>query len=126
MNRPIIIARTIVLVAGILQLILGSLFWAGIATNLIPVHATIGTILVLALWTVCYFAARAGAPKGLIVLTAVWGLILPIFGSLQAGTVTGSLHWIIQVVHVLLGLAAIALGRILSDVALRHRAAAAA
>jgi hypothetical protein len=124
MNRPIVIARTVVLVAGVLQLILGSLFWSGIATNLIPVHAAIGTILVLALWTLAYFAARAGAPRGLVVFTVVWGLILPVFGSLQTGILPGSLHWIIQVVHLLLGLSAMALSKILADAAIRARTVA--
>jgi hypothetical protein len=124
MNRPIVIARTVVLVAGVLQLILGSLFWSGIATNLIPVHAAIGTILVLALWTLAYFAARAGAPRGLVVFTVVWGLILPVFGSLQTGILPGSLHWIIQVVHLLLGLSAMALSKILADAAIRAHAVA--
>ncbi|HEY1574594.1 MAG TPA: hypothetical protein VGG05_24890 [Pseudonocardiaceae bacterium] len=121
MNRPIVIARTAVLVAGVLQLILGGLFWSGIATNLIPVHAAIGTILVLALWTLAYFAARAGAPRGLVIFTVVWGLILPVFGSLQTGILPGSLHWIIQVVHLLLGLSAMALSKILADAAIRAR-----
>lgn len=125
MNRPIVIARTAVLVAGVLQLILGALFWSGIGLNLIPVHAAIGTILVLALWTLAYFAARAGAPKGLVIFTVVWGLILPVFGSLQTGILPGSLHWIIQVVHLLLGLAALALSKILADAAIRARKVAA-
>lgn len=125
MNRPIIIARTTVLVAGIIQLVLGALFWSGIGRNLIPVHATIGTILVLALWTVAYFAARMGAPKGLVALTVVWGLIVPVFGTLQTGILPGSPHWIIQVVHLLLGLAALALSRIVSDAALHRQTAAA-
>ncbi|HEX5115338.1 MAG TPA: hypothetical protein VFW65_09095 [Pseudonocardiaceae bacterium] len=124
MNRPIVISRTAVLVAGALQLILGALFWSGIALNLVPVHATIGTILVLALWTLAYFAARAGAPKGLVILTVVWGLVLPVFGTLQGGILHGPLHWIIQVVHLLLGLAALALSKILADAAIRARTVA--
>ncbi|HEX3648344.1 MAG TPA: hypothetical protein VHV49_07940 [Pseudonocardiaceae bacterium] len=123
MNRPILIARTTVLVAGIVQLVLGALFWSGIGQNLVPVHATIGTILVLALWTVAFFAARAGAPRGLVVLAVVWGLIVPAFGTLQTSILPGSLHWIIQVVHLLLGLAAMALAGILTDAAKRRQKA---
>lgn len=122
MNRPILIARTTVLVAGVVQLVLGALFWSGIGDNLIPVHATIGTILVLALWTEAFFAARAGVPMGLVFLVVVWGLIVPVVGILQEGILPGSTHWIIQVVHLLLGLTAIALAGILSAAAQRRQA----
>ncbi|HKN96428.1 MAG TPA: hypothetical protein VJX10_04875 [Pseudonocardiaceae bacterium] len=120
MNRPILIARTTVLVAGVVQLVLGALFWSGVAENLIPVHATIGTILVLALWTEAFFAARAGVPKGLVALAVVWGLIVPVFGIVQDGILPGSTHWIIQVVHLLLGLTAMGLADILYSTARRR------
>jgi hypothetical protein len=114
MNRSISIARTVVIVAGIVQLVLGMLFWSGIGRNLIPVHATIGIILVLSLWTLALLAARAGAPIGLVVLVVVWGLILPVVGLGQTSVLHGSLHWIVQVVHLLLGLAALALASVLA------------
>jgi hypothetical protein len=125
MNRPIIIARTTVLVAGIVQLALGGLFWSGTADNLVPLHEAVGTILVVALWTVAYFAGRAGVSKGLVSLAVVWGLIVPVFGVLQSGILSGSLHWIIQVVHLLLGLTAMALAGIVTDAARRRQTVAA-
>lgn len=115
MNRSILITRTTVLVAGVIQLILGALFWSGIGQNLVPVHATVGAILVLTLWTEAYFAARAGAPRGLVAITVVWGLIVPVFGIMQTGILSGSLHWIVQVIHLLLGLTAMALASILAN-----------
>jgi hypothetical protein len=109
MTKPVAITRAIVIAAGVVQLILGGLLWAGIGKNLVPVHATIGTILVLSLWTCAFFAARAGAPRGLVALAVVWGLIVPVVGVTQTSILPGSTHWIIQVVHVLLGLAAMGL-----------------
>ena len=114
MTKPIATSRAIVIVAGIVQLILGSLFWAGIGTNLIPLHETIGTIVVLALWTCAFFAARAGAPRGLVALAVVWGVIVPVVGVSQTGILPGSLHWIIQILHVLLGLTAMGLASALA------------
>ena len=113
-NKSIAIARTVVIAAGIVQLVVGLLFWAGIGTCLIPVHATIGIILVLSLLTLAFLAGRAGAPTGLVVLVVIWALVLPVVGIGQTGVLVGSLHWIVQTVHLLLGLAAMALASVLA------------
>jgi hypothetical protein len=114
-NRSIAIARTVVIVAGLVQLVLGSLFWAGIGTGLIPVHVTIGIVFVLSLWTLAYLAWRAGASIGLVILVVVWGLVLPGVGIGQENVLLGSSHWIVQVVHLLLGVAAMGLASMLAS-----------
>jgi hypothetical protein len=114
MQRSITITRTVVLVAGIVQLILGLLFWGDIAKSLVPLHETIGSILVLALWTLAILCARLGAPVGLVILTVVWGLVVPVLGVTQEGLLRGSLHPIIQVIHLLLGIGAMGLASILA------------
>jgi hypothetical protein len=45
----------------------------------------------------------------LVAAAAVWGLIVPIVGLTQTDLLTGSLHWLIQVIHLLLGLGLIGL-----------------
>ena len=42
-------------------------------------------------------------------LAALWGLIVPIVGLTQRELVPGSAHWVIQVIHLLLGIGLIAL-----------------
>lgn len=123
MTRSITTTRTVVLIAGVVQLILGLLFWADIGKSLVPLHITIGSILVLALWTLAVLCARAGAPIGLVILTVVWGLVLPFVGLGQKEVLVGSSHWIIQVVHVLLGLGALGLASILAARVLPRRTA---
>ncbi|HEX5407783.1 MAG TPA: hypothetical protein VFX16_36405 [Pseudonocardiaceae bacterium] len=113
-NKPIAIACTVVIVAGIPQLVLGMLFWAGIGRGLIPVHETIGSVLVLSLLTLAILAARAGAPVGLVVLVIVWALVLPFVGIGQTDILVGSLHWIIQAIHLLLGLGAMGMASVLA------------
>jgi hypothetical protein len=113
-NSSIAIARTVVIVAGLVQLVLGSLFWAGIGKGLIPVHVAIGTVFVLSLWALAFLAWRAGASTGLVILVAVWGLVLPVVGVGQENVLAGSAHWIIQVVHLLLGVAAMGLASMLA------------
>jgi hypothetical protein len=115
MNRSIAIARTIVIVAGLLQIVLGLLFWSGIGKGLVPVHATIGFVLVLSLLTLTFLAARAGAPIGLVVLVAVWAVVVPVVGITQTHILVGSGHWIIQAVHLLLGVAAMGLASVLAS-----------
>ncbi len=102
------IVQVLVRVCGLALVTLGLLFWTGNARGLIPLHMLLGLVLVLALWTLAGLAARAGAPIGLVALAVVWGLIVPALGLTQAQLLPGSAHWVIQVLHLLVGLGAIA------------------
>jgi hypothetical protein len=124
MNRPIAVTRAVVLTAGVVQLVLGALFWAHVARSLVPLHIVVGLVLVLALWTLAGLAARAGAPVALVLLAIVWGLLLPFVGFSQADWLHGSLHWLIDVLHLVLGLIAMGLAEMLSAASKRRRAAA--
>src|SRR5438445_399523 len=94
-------------VTGTIQIILGVLFWTGHADTLVPIHVLIGSVLVLSLWTLALAAARAGVDRRLVILALVWGLIVPILGLAQTMILTGGAHWVVQVVHLLVGLGAI-------------------
>ncbi len=94
-------------VSGTIQIILGVLFWTGNALSLLPVHIFFGSVLVLSLWTLAILAARAGVQPGLVALALIWGLVLPIVGLTQGRLLVGPEHWVIQVVHLLLGIGAI-------------------
>ena len=96
-------------VLGVLQLVLGILFWTGNALGLVDLHQLIGILLVLALWTQAALAHRAGVPGGLVAGAVVLGLIVPIVGLTQREIFPGSAHWVIQVVHLLLGLGLLAM-----------------
>jgi hypothetical protein len=96
-------------VVWLVQLALGVLFWTGNATGLVDLHQLLGILLVLALWTQAILAARAGVEARLVAVAAVWGLLVPIVGLTQTSLLTGSLHWLVQVIHLLLGIGLIAL-----------------
>jgi hypothetical protein len=96
-------------VLGVVQLVLGILFWTGNALGLVDLHQLIGILLVLALWTQAALAHRAGVPGGLVAGAAVYGLIVPIVGLTQRELLPGSAHWVIQVIHLLLGIGLIGL-----------------
>jgi hypothetical protein len=97
-------------VSGLLLILLGLAIWTGRADQVTPIHELLGLVLVLALWTLSFFAARAGVPIGWVVLAVAWGLATPILGLTQQGLITGDWHWTIQVLHLLIGLGAIGQG----------------
>jgi hypothetical protein len=91
-------------VAGVLQILLGLAFWTGNALGLVDLHQLLGILLVLALWTQAALAHRAGVPAGMVAGAAVLGLLVVIVGLTQQNLLPGSAHWVIQVIHLLLGL----------------------
>jgi len=74
---------------GVVQLLLGGLFWTGNALDLVPLHQTVGFLMVFGLWTLAALAARAGVRPPLVALAAVWGLIVPILGLTQTRLLVG-------------------------------------
>jgi hypothetical protein len=107
--RSVAIPRILVRITFLIQIVLGSLFWGDKAKSLVPVHVTSGIILVISLWALAVAAYRAGVERGFVAFAAVWGVLVIGFGASQTKMLHGSAHWIIQVVHLLIGLAAVAL-----------------
>ena len=107
-------------VAGIVQLTLGALFWAGTAISFIPLHIRIGYLIVLCLWTMATVALVTRVGGGLAIFALLWGIALPAVGLQQAMILVGPMHWIIRVIHLLMGLTALGLadrlaGRVLAS-----------
>ena len=107
--RTITAIQMAIRVVGVVQLVLGILFWTGNALGLVDLHQLLGILLVLGLWTMAALAHRAGVPAGLVAAAAVYGLIVPIVGLTQRELLPGSAHWVIQVIHLLLGIGLLAL-----------------
>ncbi len=110
MKLPLAILRGLFGVVGAVLLVLGVLFWTGHALSLVQLHMTLGVLFVLLLWAVAAAGARAGAPAGLVVTTALWGLVVPALGFAQTRLLPGSSHWTVRVAHLLVGLVAMGLG----------------
>ncbi len=92
---------------AVVQVTLGVLFWTGNAYQLLQVHTLSGMALVLALWIQAAIAARAGIGFGLPAVAFVWGIVVIALGMTQATLLPGDLHWLIKVIHLLVGLAAV-------------------
>jgi hypothetical protein len=107
MRRATTAVQMLVRAAFVVQLVLGVLFWTGRALDWVPLHQTIGFVLVFGLWTQAALAARAGVRAPLVALAAVWGLVVPVLGLTQTRLLVGSAHWLIEVLHLLVGVAAV-------------------
>ncbi len=107
MRTTAIVAQWLVRVTGLIQIVLGVLFWTGNQVTLVPVHILVGLILVLSLWTLAFVAARAGVQPGFAAVAFLWGVLVIVLGYTQTQLLTGSAHWLIQVLHLLVGLTAI-------------------
>lgn len=112
----------IVRVAGIVQIVFGLLFWTGRALGYIPLHMSVGFVVVLGLWTLAVLALVARTGAGLALFGILWGLALPALGMTQAAILVGPWHWIIRVVHLLMGLTALGLADRLATRVLKSRA----
>jgi hypothetical protein len=110
MKRAITIAQMTIRISGLLLILLGIAIWTGRADGVIPVHELLGFVLVLSLWALSYLAARAGVRMQWVALAVAWGLVAPILGLTQEGLFAGDWHWTIQVLHLLIGVGAIAMG----------------
>lgn len=110
MVRATNIARGIIGITGLIQIGSGLLFWTGNAFFLIPFHMHSGLILSITLLIVAILGALAGVTRGFVALTVFWSILTPAFGLTQAGILPGPYHWVVQVLHLLVGLAAMALG----------------
>lgn len=88
------------------QVILGIGFWTGHWANFVNVHMAIGSLFVIALWVIAGIASAHGRPGRLVAFGFVWGVIVLALGMTQQGILVGDLHWIIRVVHLLVGIAA--------------------
>jgi hypothetical protein len=98
----------------LVQLALGLAFWTGNLLGLVDLHQLLGILLALALWTLAALAFRAGVPAGMVAAAAVYGLLVVIVGLTQRELLVGSAHWVIEVIHLLLGIGLVGLAESLA------------
>jgi hypothetical protein len=107
------IASAVLSFAGLLALILGLLIWTQSASNLIQLHMLVGFLAVGALWVIGLGQLFAkGGSWTLAALALGVGAAMIIIGWTQSTLMPGAFHWVIQLVHLLLGLLVIGVGHI--------------
>jgi len=105
--------QMLIRLSGVILIILGGLFWSHMALQWMGLHMILGFVLVLALWVLALLGARAGVSMGMVGVALVWGLLVVFVGVKQTSLMPGSAHWVIQVIHLVLGLGAMGLGEAL-------------
>ena len=100
-------AQWIVRITGPTQVVLGIILWIGRGSReLLVAHMIIGMAFVLALWTLAGVAARAGLRWPYVIAAVAWGFLVPVFGMMQARLMPGHTHWMVEVVHLKVGIVA--------------------
>ena len=104
-------ASAVLTLSGALALILGLLFWTGVALNLVSMHMLLGFLAIGSLWVIGFgqFLSRSGSWM-IAVGTLLVGALTGVFGLYQSSLMIGEAHWLIQVAHLLLGVLTIGLG----------------
>ena len=96
-------------IGALIQVVVGTALWTGHWYSLVDVHRTIGMLFVLALWGIAVIALVQRRSAGLAAFALLWGLLVAALGFTQQGILVGELHWIVRVLHLVIGLASVSL-----------------
>lgn len=111
------ITSMVLRISALIALILGILFWTGVvpvsnATQ--GIHMLFGILVALSLIVLGFaFGNTKGGNWGLSAGAFVLAIVMVIVGMTQTQIMPQN-HWVIQVIHLLLGLGAIGLGEMIS------------
>ena len=119
------VARVSVMVlrfAALFALILGILFWVGVLSGTgtrnpwTSLHMTLGIIVTICLVILgVLMITTKGGSAGLGIGAIILSILVVALGVSQTSLlIAPSVHWIVQVVHLLFGLAAIGLGEMIA------------
>lgn len=115
------ITSMVLSLAGLLALILGLLFWTGSALNLISLHMLLGFLAVGALWIIGVAQALADSGSWMIaIVSIVVGALMVVLGLSQSSLIVGDFHWVIRIIHLLLGLLTIGMGHMAAAWSRKH------
>jgi hypothetical protein len=109
MQRAAKIAQLALRGSGVLVLLIGLALWSGRGYSLRQTHMMLGAVVVVSLWTLAGLAAKA-APPLRVIMAVLWGFIVLALGMTQTQIFPGSGHWVVRVIHLLVGVGAMAQG----------------
>ena len=124
MQLALTIAQMLIRICGVLLLILGLLIWAEGMSGLIGIHMLLGLVLVMSLVVLGILAWQQKAPVGLAAGLIVVAAVVLWVGLSQDTTLNaGPNQWLVKIVHLLLGLGAVAMAEIVGGRLRRAHAA---
>jgi hypothetical protein len=103
----------IIRLAGTGALVLGLLIWT-LNLDVVSIHMLFGLVVALSLLVISLLSAFTRELRIAGVIGVVYAFIVPLLGLNQETLLTGSLHWLIEVLHLLVGIGALAFAGVLS------------
>ena len=103
-------ASVILTLSGTLALLLGLLHWAGMAMSLMTMHMALGFLTVAALWVIAVGQAVNGGSWLIAASAVIVGAVTIYFGLIHAALMSGEFHWVVQTLHLTIGILTIGLG----------------
>ncbi|MBV8865785.1 MAG: hypothetical protein JO210_10365 [Acidobacteriaceae bacterium] len=100
--------------AFLAALFLGVALWSGHGYSYLRLHMWIGFIATFALLLLVILGFVSRLRPALLFIALLWAMALPLIGIAQLRILPGSNHWVIQTIHLILGIGAIGLGEALS------------
>lgn len=100
--------QIVVGIAGLCALVLGLFIWIA-NIDLTDIHMLFGLLVTLGLLVMSIIALTARGLRIWGIVGIVYALIVLIFGEAHSNLLVGNLHWLIQTLHTLVGIGAIAL-----------------
>lgn len=94
---------------GVVQILGGVAIWIGLPPWAVQAHMAIGSLFVLVLWIIGVIGLFALSARGLALFTLIWGAFVLWLGMAQTSLLPGTTHWVIRVLHLVVGLAALCL-----------------
>jgi len=104
MNKVMKVLLNLCRLLVVLQLVMGIAMWMGQGAGFLNAHMGLGLLFVVLVIAFAAMGGAAGAPKSLVWVTVIWGIITATVGMGQTRVLVGDSHWIIQLVHLFLGL----------------------
>jgi hypothetical protein len=100
------ILLTLMRIGAGVQVVVGLGLWTGRWYSLVDMHRTVGVLYVILLWVLAIIALVQRRSTKVALVAILWGFVIAALGFAQQGILIGDLHWIVRVVHLIIGLAA--------------------
>jgi hypothetical protein len=91
--------------AGV-QVVVGLGLWNGRWYSLVDMHRTVGVIYVVLLWVLAIIALIQRRSVKVALFGIAWGFVIAMLGFTQQRFLIGDLHWMVRVIHLIIGLGA--------------------
>lgn len=114
MEKAATVAEKVLMASAGVALLLGLIVWINEAYSLVGLHELVGYTLIASLWTLVGIAARSGVRTPMVAGALAWSVLVLALGWGQEYLFTGSLHWVVRVLHLVISMASVAWGRALA------------